>query len=172
MRWERLFGELEGHAEHALLEERDALVAELRDGEWATRSWLDGLQDASEVELCVHNVGVVSGRIHLATEHVIHLESASADHLVAPAAVLWVRGATRSPGLAPGSVTTRLGWGHVLREVQADADIARFVLAGGNVIEGRIAAVGRDFVRVVPSAGERRDIPFGSLALATLRHHV
>ena len=65
MRWQRLFDELEGHAEHAHTEERDALVADLREGEWAARSWIDGLQDAPAAELEVADVGVLHGRVRL-----------------------------------------------------------------------------------------------------------
>ena len=64
MRWERLFGELEGYAEHLQLDERDALVTELREGEWAERSWIDGLAGGDvEAEIAVCDVGVLAGRV-------------------------------------------------------------------------------------------------------------
>jgi hypothetical protein len=37
MRWERLFHELEAQAGDLEMQERDALVDELRDGEWRRR---------------------------------------------------------------------------------------------------------------------------------------
>jgi hypothetical protein len=167
MRWERLFDELEGHAEHAHTEERDALVADLREGEWAARSWIDGLQDAPAAELEVADVGVLHGRVRLANALLIHLESASADHVISTHAVRWTRGVTRGPGLVPGSVAARLGWGHLLREMQADDDLVRLALVGGLVIEGRINAVGSDFVRVNSRSGTDRDVPTRVILVAT-----
>jgi len=167
MRWERLFDELEGNAEHVHAEERDALVADLREGEWAARSWLDGLHDAPAAELEVADIGVLTGRVRLANASVIHLEGASADHLIATHAVRWSRGSTRGPGLEPGSVAARLGWSHLLREMQADDDLVRLTLVGGLVIEGRIGAVGGDFVRVASVSGSDRDVPTGAILVAT-----
>lgn len=167
MRWERLFDELEGHAEHARVEERDALVADLREGEWAARSWIDGIQDSPAVELEVADVGVLSGRVRLANAVLIHLEGAAADHVVATRAVRWARGATRGPGVEPDSVAARLGWGHVLREMQADSDLVRLTAVGGLVIEGRIRVVGRDFVRIMSVSGTDRDIPTVGIRVAT-----
>ncbi|MDX6278092.1 MAG: hypothetical protein QOJ72_2220, partial [Nocardioidaceae bacterium] len=41
MRWERLFAELEAQAGDVELQDRDALVEELADGDWAATSWRD-----------------------------------------------------------------------------------------------------------------------------------
>lgn len=166
MRWERLFGELEGHAEHARVEERDALVADLRQGEWAERSWIDGLPTAV-VELDVIDVGVIAGRVRFANATVIHVEGTARDHLVATDAVRWARGATRGRPLAPDSVSARLGWGRVFRELQEDADEVRLALVGAVVVEGRVAVVGRDFVRLTVASGQERDIPMRSVRAVT-----
>jgi hypothetical protein len=168
MRWERLFGELEGHAEHAHLEERDALVADLREGEWASRSWLDGLQAAEEVEVDVRDVGVLTGRVQFANSVLIHLVGATADHVIAVDAVRWARGGTRSRGLAPESVASRLGWGHIFRELQAEADFVRMTLVDALVLEGRIGVVGQDFVRLSPASGRERDVPVRALRVVTV----
>lgn len=168
MRWERLFGELEGQAEQAHAEERDALVAELREGEWAERSWLDRVQGALDVELEIADAGTFSGRVRLANETLIHLDGSAAEHVIATDAVRWVRGLPRAPGPAAGSVAALLGWGHVLREMQEDADAIRAVLIGGAVVEGSISAVGRDFLRVSSSTGRSRDVPTSALRVVSV----
>ena len=167
MRWERLFGELEGRAEYAHLEERDALVAELREGEWAARSWLDGLEAADDVELDVRDVGVLTGRVRFANSVLIQLAGATADHVIAADAVRWARGGTRSGGIAPESVASRLRWGHIFRELQDDADPVRMTLVDAVVLEGRITVVGQDFVRLSSESGWDRDVPVRALRAVT-----
>lgn len=167
MRWERLFGELEGYAEHVRLAERDALVAELREGEWAERSWLDLLGEGTEAEISVRDVGTLSGQVRLANEHVVHLEAASAVQVVAASAVQWSRGVDRSVGVAPDSVAARLGWGPVFREARDEGDVVRLTLVGGLTLEGTVTAVGRDFVRLAPASGRPRDVPTAALVMAT-----
>ena len=162
MRWERLFGELEGYAEHLWLEERDALVTDLREGEWAERSWIDSLAGgAVDAELEVRDVGVVAGRVRMANDQVVHLETPAAMHVVASSAVQWVRGEERSAGLDRESVAARLGWGPVFREALDEGD------TGGLVLEGVVSAVGADFVRITPVAGRHRDVPTSAIRLAT-----
>ena len=168
MRWERLFGELEGYAEHLRLEERDALVTDLREGEWAERSWIDGLAGGDvEAEIAVSDVGVLAGRVRMANDLVLHLETPSAVHVVAASAVQWVRGVGRGSGLDRESVAARLGWGPVFREAQDDGDQLRLTLAGGAVIEGSVSAVGADFVRIAAAAGRHRDVPTAAVVVAT-----
>lgn len=170
MRWDRLFGELEGYAEHVRLEERDALVAELRQGEWAERSWLDGLADPSAtIEIAVRDVGVLTGRVLRATSRVIHLESPAASHLIATPAVQWVRGVDRSPGLRRDSVQAQLGWGPVFREAEDERELLAVTLAGGLVLDGVVTAVGRDFVRLSPPQGRDRDVPTDTIRVVTFR---
>jgi hypothetical protein len=169
MRWERLFGELEGHVEHAHIEERDALVAELREGEWAARSWLDGLQAAEDVDVDVRDVGVLTGRVRFANSVLIQLAAAAADHVIAADAVRWTRGGNRSRGIEPDSVASRLGWGHIFRELQDEADLVRVTLVDALVLEGRITVVGQDFVRLSPGSGRSRDVPMRALRAVTVR---
>jgi hypothetical protein len=170
MRWDRLFGELEGYAEHMRLEERDALVADLRQGEWAERTWIDGLADESAVtEISVRDVGVLSGRVRWANERVIQLETSGANHVIAASAVQWVRGVDRSPELRRDSVQAQLGWGPVFREAQDDGDVVVVTLAGGLVLEGPVTAVGRDFVRLGSASGRERDVPQHAICAVTFR---
>lgn len=168
MRWERLFGELEGFGEHLRLEERDALVTELREGEWAERTWVDGLAGGDvEAEIAVRDVGVVAGHVRMANDLVVHLETPSAVYVIAATAVQWVRGDRRSPGLDRESVAARLGWRPVFREAQDERDTVRLTLAGGLVVEGEVSAVGADFVRIAVAAGRHRDVATAALLVAT-----
>ena len=168
MRWERLFGELEGYAEHLRLEERDALVTDLREGEWAERSWIDGLAGgAIEAEVAVRGVGVLAGRVRMASDLVIHLETPTAVQVIATSAVQWVRAGGRSPGLDRESVTARLGWGPVFREAQDERDRVRLTLGDGLAVEGTVTAVGADFVRISASEDRHRDVPTSAILLAT-----
>lgn len=167
MRWERLFGELEGHAEHARVEERDALIADLNEGEWAARTWLDGLADDAEIEIDVLDVGVLVGRVQMANSILIHLVGARSEHLIATGAVRWVRGGVRAVRRDPGSVMNRIGWGAVLRALSDEGAPIRLTLAGAAVLEGTIAAVGRDFVRLSSAPGHDRDVPTGAIRVVT-----
>jgi len=167
MRWDRLFGELEGYAEHLHLAERDALVTELREGEWAEQSWVDLLVGGDlNAEIAVRDVGVLHGRVHLANDQVVHLETSSAMHVVTTAAVQWVRAEGRSVGLDRDSVVSRLGWGPVFREALDEGDTVRLTITGGTLIEGQVAAVGKDFVRVQLPSGQHRDVPTSALCMA------
>lgn len=168
MRWERLFGELEGYAEHVRLAERDALVSDLREGEWAERSWVDAVAGGDvQAELAVRDVGVVAGRVRLANGQVVHLEISTAMHVVASSAVQWVRAEGRSPGLDRESVAAKLGWGPVFREALEGDDVVRLTLTGGLVVEGVVSAVGADFVRITATAGSHRDVPTSAIRVAT-----
>ena len=168
MRWERLFGELEGYAEHLQLDERDALVTELREGEWAERSWIDGLAGGDvEAEIAVCDVGVLAGRVQLANERVIHLETPAAVYVVNTSAVQWARSDGRTSGLDHDSVAAKLGWGPVFREAQDQGDVVRLTLLGGAVFEGEVTAVGKDFVRVAPTSGRHHDVPTSAISVAT-----
>ena len=56
MRWERLLEDLEARAGDLELEERDALVDELRDGDWGRTSWRQ-LLGGRVVVVCVVRTG-------------------------------------------------------------------------------------------------------------------
>ena len=165
MRWDRLFADLEGQAADLELEERDALVSELRDGEWAETSWRDRL--GGHVVLQVAGLGRVEGEARLVNEQVVHLASERAEHVVASAAVLEViAGERRAP--APTTVTSLLGWGHLLRAARDDGDRTIFTRTDGTTVDGTVDVVGRDFVTVKTGAGRIRTVPFVSLAALTL----
>lgn len=165
MRWDRLFADLEGQAADLELQERDALVAELRDGEWAETSWRD--LAGGHVVLDVDGLGRVEGEARLVNETVVHLVSSRVEHVVAASAVLEVVTSERRAA-APTTVTSRLGWGHVLRAVRDDRDRARLTRTDGASIDGTIDVVGRDFVMVTSGTGRTRRVPFAAIAALTL----
>ena len=165
MRWDRLFADLEGQAADLELEERDALVNELRDGEWAETSWRDLL--GGHVVLQVAGLGRVEGEARLVNEQVVHLASERAEHVVAGAAVLEVIAGERR-ARAPTAVTSRLGWGHLLRAARDDGDRTILTRIDGTMVDGTVDVVGRDFVTVKTSAARTRTVPFVSLAAMTL----
>lgn len=165
MRWDRLFADLEGQAADIELEERDALVSEIRDGEWAATPWRDLV--GGRVVLQVAGLGRVEGAARLVNETIVHLTSARAEHVVATAAVLEV---TASEGRAPATtaVTSRLGWAHLLRAARNDGDRAILTRTDGAVVDGTVEVVGRDFVTVRTGAERTRVVPFAALAALTL----
>jgi hypothetical protein len=165
VRWDRLFADLEGQAADLELEERDALISELRDGEWAETSWRDLL--GGHVVLQVAGLGRVEGEASLVNEQVVHLAAERAEHVVSAAAVLEViAGERRAP--APTAVTSRLGWGHLLRAARDDGDRTILTRTDGTTVDGTVDVVGRDFVMVTTGGGRTRTVPFESLAALTL----
>lgn len=166
MRWDRLFADLEGQAEDLALTERDALAAELHDEEWAQTSWLTRLGGAVTLDLL--GAGRVAGETVLVNERLLHLRSTSLDHVVAVDAVLAVveSGGRTEPA---GRVERALGWGHVLRAAREDGDDLRIVRRDGLVSEGRADVVGRDFLTVLAGSGRSAMVPFGALAVVSLR---
>ncbi len=164
MRWDRLFADLEGQAADLELEERDALVDELRDGAWAETSWRDLV--GGHVVLEVTGLGRVEGEARLVNESVVHLVSERAEHVVARTAVLEVVSSERHAA-PPSPVTERLGWGHVLRAARDDGDRTRLTRTDGTAVDGAVDVVGRDFVSV-RSGGRTRTMPFAAIAALTL----
>jgi hypothetical protein len=165
VRWDRLFTDLEGRAADLELEERDALVHELRDGEWAETSWRD--LAGGHVVLDVAGLGRVEGEVKLVNEQVVHLESEHSEHVVASSAVLEILSAERRSA-SPTAVTARLGWAHVLRAVRYDGDRVFVTRPDGRVVDGSVDAVGHDFVRLATGAGRIRTVPFAAIAAVTL----
>jgi len=166
MRWDRLFDELEAQAADLEHDERDALVDELRDGDWAETSWRDLL--GGTVALEVLGAGRVDGRVNLVNERLIQLTGEHVDLVVAAAAVLVVHDAERRAD-EPGRVATALGWGHVFRALRDAGEEVTVRLVDGSSRTGRPEVVGRDFVRVVTAAGRPQDVVWAAIALVSGR---
>jgi hypothetical protein len=166
VRWERLFEELEARGEDLELEERDVLVGELRDGDWAQTSWRDLL--GGRVSLDVQGAGRVEGIVALINERLVHLRGDAVDHVVAVRAVTTVH-ATERRADEPTAVGAALGWGHVLRALRDAGDEVRVRLVDGGSREGTVDVVGRDFVRLRSVSGRDQVVPFGRVAVVSGR---
>ncbi len=166
MRWDRLFAELEAQSGDLEAQERDALVEELRDGEWAETSWRSLL--GGEVVLDVVGHGRVSGTVVLVNRQVIQLRGDRAEHVVGADAVTAVVSAERRAE-PESSVSAALGWGHVLRALRAEAKPIRVRTVSGTSLDGTVDVVGADFVRIRGESGRGQLVPFGALAIVSAR---
>ena len=115
----------------------------------------------------VSGLGRVEGEATLVNETVVHLASERVDHVVATSAVLEVVAAERRAP-EPTTVTSRLGWGHVLRAARDDGDSARLTRTDGVSVDGKVDVVGRDFVTMTSASGRTRRVPFAAIAALTL----
>jgi hypothetical protein len=165
VRWDRLFADLEGQVADLELEERDALVSELRDGEWAETSWRDLAGGHVVLEVTGH--GRVEGEARLVNQTVVHLASDRVEHVVSASAVFEIVASERRAP-TPTTVTSRLGWGHVLRAARDDGDGIRVTRTDGVSVDGMVDVVGRDFVTMTSATGRTRRVPFAAIAVLTL----
>ena len=166
VRWDRLFDDLEAQAADLERDERDALVDELRDGDWADTSWRDLL--GGQISLEVMGVGVVTGEAVLVNEQIVQVVGDRIDHVVAVRAVLAVH-ATQRRADEVGQVAAALGWGHVFRAIRDAGHPVVVRSVDGSSREGTIDVVGRDFVRVVVASGRSQDVVWSSIAAVSGR---
>ncbi len=164
VRWDRLFDELEAQASDIEREERDALVDELRDGEWAETSWRDLC--GGTVVLEVAGSGRISGHVELVNDRVVQLTGDRVDHVIAVPAVLALHEAERRAD-DPGRVGASLGWGHVFRALRDAGEEIAVRLTDGTGRDGIVEVVGRDFVRLVTPAGRAQDVPWTAIAMVS-----
>lgn len=158
MRWDRLFAELESAALDEYADERDAMAEDLRDEQWASLAWTDLLGDP-DVRLDVAGLGDVRGRVAGAGD-VIVVDDPARRILVLPEAVLAVSGSDGRAAAVPALSRTRRQLARALRDDGASVRIAR---RDGATVDGRIVAVGADFVQV--AVGERRiSLPWTAIA--------
>lgn len=161
MRWDRLFAELEAQALDEAVAERDALADELTAGEWAGTGWRQMVGGDAVVE--VAGLGRVEGRLLLVNEQIVHLGGVAGDVLVAASAVTGVMGTDRGQP-EPGTVESRLGWGHAFRALTGEE--VRLHRTDGSSVDGTVDVVGRDFVRVRSVAERTVVVPFAALVAA------
>ena len=166
MRWERLFNELEAQAGDLEMQERDALVEELRDGEWADTSWRSLM--GGDVVLDVVGLGRLEGSAVLVNKQIIQLRGERVEHVVSADAVAAVISAERRSD-QPSVVSAALGWGHVFRALRAEGQPVRVRTVTGSTIDGTIDVVGADFVRVHEDSGHDQSVPFAALAMVSGR---
>ncbi|KAA1400203.1 hypothetical protein [Aeromicrobium ginsengisoli] len=166
MRWERLFEDLEAQARDLELDERDALVDELRDGDWAETSWRDLL--GGRVVLAVRGADRVEGEVTLVNQRLVHLRGDAMDHVVNVAAVVAVHETERRADTST-AVGEALGWGHVFRALREAGEEIRVRLVDGTVRDGSVVVAGRDFVRLRAGSGRDQVLPFDAIAVVSGR---
>jgi hypothetical protein len=166
MRWERLFQELEAQAGDLDMLERDALVDELRDGEWAETSWRSLLGGAVVID--VIGVGRIEGECVLANEQVVQLRNGRAEHVVSANAVAAIVSSEHRAGPA-STVSSALGWGHVFRALRSEGDPVRLQTITGSTFDGCIDVVGADFVRIRGESGRDHAVTFAAIAAVSGR---
>jgi PAS domain-containing protein len=164
MRWERLFAELEAQVGDVEMQDRDALVAELADGNWAATAWRDLL--GGQVVLDVQGHGRLEGEVVLVNQRLVQLRGERIDHVVNADAVLAVLSAERRAA-GESQVSEKLGWGHVFRALRED--LVRVRRTDGSTVDGQVGVVGRDFVRMRDEAGRDQVLPFGVVAVVSGR---
>lgn len=166
MRWEKLFAELEAQADDLELDERDLLVDELRDGDWAETSWHSLL--GGQVVLDVMGAGRVEGQAVLVNERLVQLRGDRVDHVVAHHAVLTIL-STQERSAALTRVTAALGWGHVFRALRGAGETIGLRLVDGTSRDGSVDVVGKDFVRLRSESGREIAVPFAAVAVVSGR---
>ncbi len=166
MRWERLFSELEAQAEDLEIQQRDALVDELRDGEWADTTWRSLLGGA--VVLDVIGIGQVEGEAVLVNERIVQVHADRVDHVISSRAIAAIRSSERRAD-PPTAVSSALGWGHVFRALRDEGEPVRMSTFTGSTIDGEIDVVGADFVRVREESGRDQTLPFAAVAVVSGR---
>ncbi|HWV26854.1 MAG TPA: hypothetical protein VNZ66_06485 [Aeromicrobium sp.] len=162
MRWDRLFADLEGAADHAAKVEVETLASELSDELWADTGWRSLL--GGVVVLDVRGVGHVTGELAGIHDDLLRLRGSGGDRLIATAAVTEIVSSQRRDDQPP-SVRTSLGWGSALRRLRDAGETVRVVTDSGTVVTGRVDAIGRDFVRVAVASGRRRVVVLDALAV-------
>lgn len=164
MRWERLFAELEAQVGDVEMQDRDALVDELADGDWAATSWRDLL--GGRVELDIQGHGRLGGEVVLVNQRLVQLRGERIDHVVSATAVLAVVSSERR-ATGESRVTVGLGWGHIFRALREDQ--VRVRRTDGSTVDGRVGVVGSDFVRVRDESDHDQVVPFGVVAVVSGR---
>lgn len=166
VRWDRLFDDLEAQADDLERQEREALVDELRDGEWAETQWRHLLGGRVAIELV--GGSRVEGEVTLVNDRLVQVSGDRTDHVVAATAVAVVHAAERRAEPV-GRVGAALGWGHVFRALRdaGEAVVVRF--ADGTSREGEIVAVGADFVRLVTPSGRSQDVVWAAIVMVSGR---
>jgi hypothetical protein len=164
VRWDRLFADLEAQADELEREERDAFVAELRDGDWTKTRWRELL--GGRVTLEVVGGGRVEGVVTLVNEQVLQLAGGRVDHVVSARAVTVVH-ATERRADDVGRVAAALGWGHVFRALRDAGEQIVVRLTDGSSREGNVEVVGADFVRLRTSGDRRQDIVWTAIVMVS-----
>jgi hypothetical protein len=150
VRWEELFGDLEGQLEQADAAALGSEIADRTRRELARIRLVDRLRAGMGTELVCHvaGAGPVSGRVvDVGADWLLLTARHARESLVPTAALLAVTGlGTRAaePG-SEGEVAARLGLAHALRALARDRAEVSLVLLDGSTITGTVDRVGADF---------------------------
>lgn len=174
MRWDELFGDLEGQLDAFDAAETEAEVADRARRELALLRLVDRLRPLRDarVGLVVQGAGQVHGVLRDVGPTWLLLEEAfGAEALVPLAAVLGVSGLARLSAVPgeEGLVVRRLGLAHVLRGLARDRSSVAVTLVNGQRLTGTIDRVGADFIELAdhaPGQARRAGEVRGVLAVA------
>ncbi|MEO6472707.1 MAG: hypothetical protein ABIR57_12080 [Aeromicrobium sp.] len=161
MRWDKLFADLESQADEDALAERDALIEDLSEGEWAGTSWRQLCGGYVRVEAV--GIGHVEGEVMSINERLLHVRAPHADTLISPASVLVVSSWSRRADPVT-SVSSRLGWPAAFRLCQRDQDRVKVHRVDGTMNTGLVAQVGQDFVQIRDDADKSILIPLAAIS--------
>lgn len=166
MRWDRLFDDLEAQAADLELQERDALIGDLSDADWADTSWRD--LAGGRIVLEVSGFGRLEGVAGLVNQQIIQLRGEGVDHVISVDAVTVLHSAQRRSD-ATTAVTARLGWGYVLRALRDAGEEIRIRLIDGTARDGAVDVVGQDFVRLRAESGRDQIVAWRAIAVVSAR---
>ena len=161
MRWDRLFADLEAGAEDDAVRERELLVPELADEQWAATTWTDLLEGLVVLE--VSDGLRLEGTVRGVGERLVRLEGAQHDVLVDVGHVVGLLGGRRRESRSRG-VGERLGWRQAFRSLRDDADEVEIWRVGHEPVRGVVELAGQDFVRLRTPAGRSCCIPFRAVS--------
>jgi len=174
MRWDELFGDLEGQLDAFAAAETEAEVADRARRELALLRLVDRLRPLREarVGLVVQGAGQVRGIVRdVGSTWVLLDEAPGTEALVPLAAVLTVSGLARVSAVAgeEGHVVRRLGLAHVMRGLARDRSPVAMTLVNGHRLTGTIDRVGAHFLELAdhaPGQARRQGEVRGVLAIA------
>jgi len=162
MRWEELFGDLEGQFEAAESAELASEVADRSRREISTLRLVDRLRPVvgRPVDVRLRGAGTVAGRLAaLGPDWLLLAQTGTRETLMATHAVLSVGGLTAQSAnpMSEGAVAARLDFPFALRAITRDRSPITLSLVDGSHISGTIDRVGSDFIEVAEHAtGEVR----------------
>lgn len=162
MRWQALFGDLEGQWEAAAAAELAAEVSDRTRREQAQLRLVDRLRPAlgAVVAVTVEGPATVHGVLtSVGSDWLLLTEQTGREALVPVGAVLTVGGlvARSEPPHGEGAVVARMDLRYTLRGIARGRATVAVMLRGGTTVTGTIDRVGADFVELSEHpAGEPR----------------
>ncbi|HEX7589613.1 MAG TPA: DUF2642 domain-containing protein [Demequinaceae bacterium] len=155
MRWNDLFGDLEGQLSAAHASEFEAGVRDLAQAERATVRLAERLASRASapvtLTLTLRGGSHVSGLVTEAAGSWVLLSEGGREYLVPRGAIAMARGVGHRAS-SFGAVTARLGLGHALRALAREG-VPVVISTTGGEIRGRIDQVGADHLDLAMDDG-------------------